>query len=158
MTNTEISTYLSWHAAVSQSAPNTHKHGHCARTAFTRALRCLAKPSTASQRTAPPPGMPRCTCAQRHAAAPSPFSRRQPPRARPTPSRLGNEDSPMVACTQGPRKLSRGSQTPLGKLRHIRVSPPPLSCHFPAGAIHPVRHAKERAQTRGGRQPWEEHQ
>lgn len=95
-------------------ASNTHRRGHCARTAFMQALRCLAKPSTASQRTAPPPGMPRCTCAQRHAATPSPFSRSLHTRTAKTFPRFTN--TPRE--TQTHPRFSSSLELSLSRRRH----------------------------------------
>ena len=74
----------------------------------------------------------------------------------PTPSRLGSEDPPTDASAQGPRKLFPiGARHPSENSRRIRVSLSSLALSL-ARRLHPPRKApRGRAQTRGGRQPWE---
>lgn len=64
---------------------------------------------------------------QRLVATSSPHSHTLPPRAAPTPPRLGSENSPTVASAQGLQKLFRWPQAPLGKPRRIRISLLPLA-------------------------------
>lgn len=77
-------------------------------------------------------------------------------RARPTPPRLGSEDSPTVACAQGPRKLFREAQgTPRKTRAHPRFAFAPCTTASPQAPSAPQGAPRGRAPTRGGRRPWE---
>ncbi len=77
-------------------------------------------------------------------------------RARPTPPRLGSEDSPTVALEQGARKLFREAQGAPRKTRaHPRFAFAPCAAAFPQAPSAPQGAPRGRAPTRGDRQPWE---
>lgn len=84
-------------------------------------------------------------------------SRGQPPRAYPTSSRLGSEDSLTVACAQGPRKLFREAQGhPSENSSASTFRFFPCTAAFPQALSAPQGAPKGgRAPTQGGRQPWE---
>ncbi len=126
------------------------------RTASTRAPGRPVKPPAASQpahrTSARRPG------AQTRNASRQPH-RRNPTgslRARPTPPRLGSEDSPTVALEQGARKLFREAQGAPRKTRaHPRFAFTPCAAAFPQAPSAPQGAPRGRAPTRGDRQPWE---
>ena len=145
------------HATTSRSAPGTSR-------AWTPRVMCHPHKRAVARRSRQQPASVRHlhhtsqrTGTQHLAAASSPHSHGQPPRARPHPvPPWERRPAHRRFRARAAKTFSDRRKAPFGKLKaHPRFAFTPCTLACPQAQSAPQGAPRGRAQTRGGRQPWE---